>query len=81
MIYLTDRNSLSLSCREPESGEHHDSYNLSHSLNLIWTPFVSKISRFPALNADTGNVKSTSFTLNEHFSRLFYCRISSNISS
>lgn len=54
MLYLTDRNGLPLSCSEPESGEHHDSYNLLNSLNLIWTPFVSKISRFPALNADSG---------------------------
>ncbi|MFN8576722.1 MAG: IS5 family transposase [Candidatus Sericytochromatia bacterium] len=54
MLYLTDRNGLPLSCSEPESGNHHDSYNLSYSLNLLWTPFISKISRFPALNADSG---------------------------
>ncbi|MFN8576322.1 MAG: IS5 family transposase [Candidatus Sericytochromatia bacterium] len=54
MLYLTDRNGLPLSCSEPESGNHHDSYNLAYSLNLLWTPFISKISRFPALNADSG---------------------------
>lgn len=54
MIYLSDRNGLPISCSQPESGNHHDSYELLKSLNSLWTHSIENLKRFPVLNADSG---------------------------
>lgn len=54
IIYLSDRNGLPISCSEPESGNHHDSYELLKSLNELWNQSINNLKRFPILNADSG---------------------------
>lgn len=50
MLYLSDRNGLPINCSEPESGNHHDSYDLVNKLKS----FFSINKSFPVLNADSG---------------------------
>lgn len=50
MLYLSDRNGLPINCSEPESGNHHDSYDLINKLKSIF-----RINKgYPVLNADSG---------------------------
>lgn len=54
MLYLSDRNGMPLSCSEPESGNHHDSFELLKNLNELWNQSIDNLKRFPILNADSG---------------------------
>jgi hypothetical protein len=37
MLYLSDRNGLPINCSEPESGNHHDSYDLANKLKSFFS--------------------------------------------
>jgi transposase len=56
MLFLTDNQGIPLSCSDPESGNHHDSYRLVEQVEKMWKSIESATIAIDGLflNADAG---------------------------